>query len=227
VTSAEASATVDGRTLTLFYIPGACSLVPHIALEEAGAEYRRHRVDYAGGETRTPAYRAISPLGRVPALLTERGPITENPAILAYIAQRYPQARLAPLDDTYECARVQAFNMFMANSVHVAFRQISFPDTYADGAEAAAALRNKVPELSNRYFGIIEQTLADDRPFVHGDSFTTSDIYLFVYSNYLRMGDRGDPASVPRVIAHRSRIRLRPAVQRILEIEGLAAAWAD
>ena len=213
--------------LTLFYIPSACSLVPHIALEEAGAEYRRHLVDYAGGETRTPEYRAVSPLGRVPALLTERGPLIENPAILAFIAQRYPLARLAPLDDPYELARVHAFNMFIANSIHVAFRQISFPDTYADGTDAAAALRAKVPALSNRYFGIIEQGLADGRPFVHGESFTISDIYLFVYANYLRKGDRGDPALVPRVIAHRSRIRERPAVQRILEIEGLAVDWAD
>jgi glutathione S-transferase len=213
--------------ITLFYIPGACSLVPHIALEEAGAEYRRHLVDYFGGETRTPEYRAISPLGRVPALMTERGPLFENPAILAYIAQSHPQARLAPLDDAYDLARVHAFNMFMANSIHVAFRQVSFPDTYADGAEAAAALRSKVPELSNRYFGIIEQGLADGRPYVHGESFTTSDLYLFVYANYLRKGDRGDPSLVPRVIAHRNRIRQRPAVQRILEIEGLAAAWVD
>jgi glutathione S-transferase len=213
--------------LTLFYIPGACSLVPHIALEEAGAVYQRHLVDYAGGETRTPEFRAVSPLGRVPALLTERGPLIENPAILAYIAHRYPEARLAPLDDAYELARMHAFNMFMANSIHVAFRQVSFPDTYADGPEAAEALRRKVPELSDRYFGIIEQGLADGRPYVHGESFTLSDIYLFVYANYLRKGDRGDPARVPRVIEHRSRIRQRPAVQRILEVEGLAEAWAE
>ena len=213
--------------ITLFYIPSACSLVPHIALEEAGADYRRHLVDYFGGETRTPEYRAISPLGRVPALLTDRGPIFENPAILAYIAQSHPQARLAPLDDPYAFARVQTFNMFMANSIHVAFRQVSFPDTYADGADAAAALRKKVPELSDRYFSIIEQGLADGRPYVHGESFTISDIYLFVYANYLRKGDRGDPALVPRVIAHRGRIRQRPAVQRILEIEVLAEAWDD
>lgn len=213
--------------LTLFYIPGACSIVPHIALEEAGADYRRHLVDYAGGETRTPAYRAISPLGRVPALLTEQGPLTENPAILAYIAQRHPQAGLAPLDDPFAFARVQMFNMFMANNVHVAFRQIAFPDSYADGDAAAAALKAKVPELSDRYFAMIEQGLADGRPYVHGDRFTLSDIYLFVYANYLRLGDRGDPSLLPNVIAHRRRIRPRPAVQRVLEIEGLADAWDD
>lgn len=213
--------------LKLFYIPGACSLVPHIALEEAGATYERHLVDYFGGETKTPEYRAISPLGRVPALLTDRGAITENPAILAYIAQSHPASGLAPLDDAFAFARVQMFNLFMANNLHVAFRQIAFPDTYADGEEAAAALKAKVPELANRYFAVIEAGLADGRPYVHGDRFTLSDIYLFVYANYLRQGDRGDPSLVPNVIAHRRHIRGRPAVQRILEIEGLAEAWVD
>ena len=213
--------------LTLFYIPGACSLVPHIALEEAGADYRRHLVDYAGGETRTSDYRAISPLGRVPALLTDQGPITENPAILSYIAQSHPAAGLAPLDDPFAFARVQMFNLFIANNLHVAFRQIAFPDSYADGADAAAALKAKAPELADLYFAVIEGGLADGRPYVHGDRFTLSDIYLFVYANYLRLGDRGDPARVPHVVAHRGRIRRRPAVARILEVEGLAEAWTD
>lgn len=213
--------------LTLYYLPGACSLVPHIVLEEAGADYRRYLVDYDGGETGRPEFRAISPLGRVPVLLTDRGPLTENPAILAYIAQSHPAAGLAPFDDPFAFARVQAFNLFMANSIHVAFRQIRFPDTHADGEAAAIALREKVPELSDRYFAVIEQGLADGRPFVHGDRFTISDAYLFVYANYLRAGDRGDPSLVPNVVAHRARIRTRPAVQRILEVEGLAEAWSN
>lgn len=213
--------------LKLFYIPGACSLVPHIALEEAGADYERHLVDYFGGETRTPEYRAISPLGRVPALLTDRGPITENPAILSYIAQSHPQAGLAPLEDPFAFAQVQMFNLFIANNLHVAFRQIAFPDSYADGDDAAAALKAKAPELADRYFAVIEQGLADGRRYVHGDRFTLSDIYLFVYANYLRLGDRGDPALVPHVIAHRRRIGERPAVQRILEVEELAESWTD
>jgi len=211
--------------LTLFYYPGACSLVPHIVLEEAGAVYERHLVDYAGGEHLSPEYRAISPLGRVPALLTDRGPLIENPAILAYIAQSHPDAALVPFDDPFAFARVQSFNLFIANNIHVAFRQISFPDSYADGKDAATALRNKVPELADRYFAVIEKGLADGRPFVHGERFTISDAYLFVYANYLRMGDRGDPSRLPHVIAHRSRIRARAAVQHILEIEKLADAW--
>ncbi|SNS44913.1 glutathione S-transferase [Sphingomonas laterariae] len=213
--------------LTLYGAPGACSVIPHIALEEAGADYAVHFVDYAGGETRTPGFRALSPLGRVPMLMTEDGPLTENPAILSYIAMRYPAAGLAPLGDALAFARVQSFNLFIASNIHVAFRQIAFPDGYADGEAAAAALRAKVPELADRYFAIIERGLADGRPFVLGDSYTLSDIYLFAYANYLRMGDRGDPACLPLIMAHRARVRARPAVDRALVSEGLADAWAD
>jgi glutathione S-transferase len=213
--------------LTLYYAPGACSLVPHIALEETGAPYRTHRVDYAAGEQHGDSFRAISPLGRIPALLTDRGPLTENPAILSYIAQTYPEAGLAPLDDAYGFARVQSFNLFISSNIHVAFRQISFPESYAEGPEAAAALRARVPALADRYFGVIEAGLADGRPYVHGDRYTLSDIYLFVYANYLRFGDRGDVSKLPYVLAHRARIRQRPAVDRVLVDEGLAEAYAE
>ncbi|WP_380874364.1 glutathione S-transferase [Sphingomonas sp. DBB INV C78] len=213
--------------LKLYGAPGACSIIPHIALEEAVADYSVHYVDYAGGENRTPDFLAISPLGRVPVLMTEQGPLTENPAILSYIAMLYPGAGLAPLDDPFAFARVQAFNLFIASNIHTAFRQILFADTFADGEAAAAALRAKVPALADRYFAIIERGLADGRRFVHGDAFTISDIYLFAYANYLRFGDRGDAARLPLILAHRARVRERAAVGRVLAAEGLAEAWMD
>jgi glutathione S-transferase len=213
--------------LTLYGAPGACSVIPHIALEEAHADYTMHFVDYGGGENRSPGFLTISPLGRVPVLMTEQGPVTENPAILSYIAMRYPGANLAPLDDPLAFARVQAFNLFIASNIHTAFRQIVFPDSFADGEAAAAALRAKVPELADRFFAIIEQGLADGRTYVHGETFTISDIYLFAYANYLRFGDRGNAAQLPRIMAHRARIRARPSVGRVLETEGLAEAWSD
>lgn len=207
--------------VTLFYFPGACSLVPHILLEEAAARYERHALDYVAGEHRSPEYLAISPLGRVPALLTERGPLVENPAIISFIAQSYPDAALAPLHDAYAFARMQSFNLFISSNIHAAYRQLVFPDTFADGEIAAQALRAKVPELADRYYAIIEKELSDDREFVHGDRFTTSDVYLYVYASYMRLGERGDPSKLPFISAHRDRIGRRPAVRRILEVEGL------
>src|SRR3546814_10399720 len=120
---------------------------------------------------------------------------------------------------------MQAFHMYIATTIHVLFRQISRPEVYADGPEAAAALKAKVPEMSNHYFSLIEDKLSDGRLFVHGDSYSLSDPYLFVFASYLRMGDRGDIMLFPRLRAHRERVRARPAIERVLAIEGLARIW--
>src|SRR3546814_13589256 len=78
---------------------------------------------------------------------------------------------------------MQAFHMYIATTIHVLFRQISRPEVYADGPEAAAALKAKVPEMSNHYFSLIEDKLSDGRLFVHGDSYSLSDPYLFVFAS--------------------------------------------
>jgi glutathione S-transferase len=87
--------------LKLFYAPGTCALASHIALEEAGAEYEAVRLDFRTGEQRQPDYLAINSKGRVPALVTDEGVLTETPAILVYVAQRFPGAQLAPIESPF------------------------------------------------------------------------------------------------------------------------------
>ena len=99
--------------LKLFYTPGTCARASHIALREAGAEFELQRIDFARTEQRSEAYLKINPKGRVPALETDHGILTETPAILAYIAQLYPNANLAALDDPFEFARLQGFNNYL------------------------------------------------------------------------------------------------------------------
>jgi len=200
-------------------------MVPHIALEEAGAQYEKALIDFRSSDQLKPEFLKINPKARVPVLLTERGVLTEIPAILGYIALTYPSARLANIEDHYAFADMQAFQMFIATTIHVTFRQISRPDFYADGKQAAEALRAKVPERSNEHFAIIEAQLADGRPWVHGDRYTASDPYLFVFASYLRRGDRGDPSRFPAIMSHWGRVRARPAVGRVLQDEGLADSW--
>src|SRR3546814_2322776 len=88
------------------------------------------------------------------------------------IGRSFPEARLAPWQDSFAFADMQAFHMYIATTIHVLFRQISRPEVYADGPEAAAALKAKVPEMSNHYFSLIEDKLSDGRMFVHGDSYS-------------------------------------------------------
>jgi len=85
----------------LYFAPGTCALASHIALAEAGAAYTTVKLDFKANQQNSPEYLAINPKGRVPSLVTDRGVLTETPAMLAYIAQSFPLAKLAPLDDPF------------------------------------------------------------------------------------------------------------------------------
>jgi glutathione S-transferase len=205
--------------LKLFYAPGACSLAAHVVLEEVGGTHEFERVKLREGAQRAPAYLAINPKGRVPALATEQGVLTENPAILAYLAQRFPAADLAPLDDVFAFATMQAFNLFLCSTVHVAFAHAFRPERYADGDAAAQAMRAKAPQALAGAFGLIEDTLADGRPFVIGDRYTVADPYLLVFSRWMATRGLGSLAAFPMTAAHLARVSARPAVVRALARE--------
>src|SRR6516162_11835133 len=98
---------------TLYYAPHTCALASHIALEDAGAAYELKRIDFGKTEQRSPDYLAINPKARVPTLITPRGVLSETPAILAFIAQSFPKARLAPIEDPFAFAEVQVFNSYL------------------------------------------------------------------------------------------------------------------
>src|SRR5690349_16086401 len=91
--------------LQLYYAAGTCALASHIALAESGARYEPVRLDFATSDQRKPEYLKLNPKGRVPLLVTERGALSETPAILAFVAQSFPAAKLAPLDDPFAFAR--------------------------------------------------------------------------------------------------------------------------
>jgi glutathione S-transferase len=135
--------------LKLYYAPGSCALASHIALEEAGATYEAHKIDFSANQQRAPEYLKINPKGRVPALVTDKGILTETPAILVYIAQTHPGAKLAPLDDPYSLAKVQAFNSYLCSTVHVAHAHRVRGGRWADGEAAIADLKAKAPKVGS------------------------------------------------------------------------------
>lgn len=203
--------------LKLFTAPGSCALASHIALEEAGADYEAVSLSLKDGDQRTPDYLAVNPKGRVPALVVPgRGVLTENPVILGYVAQTHPQARLAPNDDSFAFGEMQAFNIFLCATVHPAFAHVFRPYRYADGEEAAAAMKAKAPVALAEHFSLIEDRLADGRPWVHGGDYTVSDGYLLVFTRWLERGFAEVAARFPETIAHRKRVQERPAVRRVL-----------
>lgn len=200
-------------TLTLYYTPGTCAQAVRIALHEAGAEHQLVRVDFAAGQQRTPEYLAVNPKGRVPALATEHGTLTETPALLAYVAQRFPEARLAPTD-AYGFARMQEFHSYLASTVHIAHAHRPRASRWADEPEAIAAMQRKVPQNMADCFGLIE-TLYLAGPWVMGEQYTVADGYLFTIAGWLA-SDGVDIARFPKVAAHSARVATRPAVQSAL-----------
>ncbi|HEX6016858.1 MAG TPA: glutathione S-transferase family protein [Burkholderiaceae bacterium] len=203
--------------LTLYYAPNTCALASHIALEQAGADYRAVRVDFASQQQRSAEYLRVNPKGRVPALITERGTLTETPAILQYVAQCHPMAGLAPLDDAYELARMNAFNSYLCSTVHIAHSHRMRGYRWADDAVAIEAMKRKVPQSVGECFELIEREFFAG-PWVFGERYGVSDIYLFTLAQWLE-ADGVDPGRFPKVAAHRERMRADPLVGRIVAAE--------
>jgi glutathione S-transferase len=200
--------------LKLFHAWGSCSLASAIALEEAGAEYELVVMDTKAGDQRKADYLAVNPKGRVPALATKRGVLTETPAILAYIAQSFPAAKLAPLDDAYAFARAQAFNSYLCSTVHVAHAHKHRGYRWTDDAAAQAAMTAAVPQNEIACFQLIENEMLAG-PYVLGEAYSICDAYLFTITGWLE-GDGVDRRQFPKVNALYDRVAARPAVRKVL-----------
>jgi glutathione S-transferase len=203
--------------LRFYYAPHTCALASHVALEQAGLDYELVRVDFARSEQRSPEYLAVNPKGRVPALVTEHGVLSETPAILAYVAQLRPEAGLAPLDDPFALAQVQSFNSYLCATVHVAHAHRMRGQRWADDPAAIAAMQRKVPQSVTEAFALIERELLRG-PWVMGDAYSICDPYLFTLAQWLE-ADGVDVSRLPRVAEHRARMAEHPAVRKAIAQE--------
>ncbi len=203
--------------MKLYYAAHTCALASHIALEDAGAEYSTVRISFAAEEQRKPEYLAINPKARVPALVTEKGILTETPAMLAFIAQSFPAAHLAPLDDPFAFAEVQAFNNYLCATLHVAHAHRMRGYRWADDPAAIEAMKRKVPDSVGSCFELIEQKMLRG-PWVMGDRYTICDPYLFTIAQWME-GDGVDPARFPKLRDHRTRMSERAAVRKAIAEE--------
>ncbi|MEM7747541.1 MAG: glutathione S-transferase N-terminal domain-containing protein [Pseudomonadota bacterium] len=201
--------------MKFYYSPGSCALASHIVLAEAGANYEPIRIDFSSDQQKQPDYLAINPKGRVPSLITDDGTLTETPAILAYLAQKFPEASLAPLDDPFAFGRAQEFNSYLCSTVHVAHAHKSRGKRWADDPAAIAEMTRKVPETVLAAFQLIEDDMLKG-PWVLGEKFSICDAYLYTVAHWLE-GDGIEPkAQLPRVAEHRDRVAERPAAKRAI-----------
>jgi glutathione S-transferase len=202
--------------LTLYYWPGASSVVPHIVLEEIGVPYQRQFVDMARGEHKRAAYLKIHPHGKVPALAVDDVVITENVAILTYLARQFPQAQLLP-ESIIDQARCISIMAWFASSVHPAFARIIRPERFVDDTAAHPGVRETARQIYWDYCREINGLL-DAGAWMMGAQYTVCDPYaFFVY-------DQGARIQMPMhelaaFSAFSKRVAERPAVSKVHELE--------
>ena len=204
--------------MKLFYAPGACSLSPHIVLRELGLPFALEAVDLKTKKTETGAdFTAINPKGYVPALQLEDGEVlTEGAAIVQYLADKHAPGTLAPLAGTVERARLNGHLNFISAELNKAFGPLFNPAITPEAREAAVA-------NIGRKLDVVEEALADGRPYLTGPDFTVADAYLFVVLSWApSLGV--DLARWPRLGAFSRRVSARAAVQAAMAAERLQKA---
>ncbi|MCO6186745.1 glutathione S-transferase family protein [Rhizobium sp. L1K21] len=203
--------------MKFYFGRGTVALASLIALEETGITYEPVRLDMAAGQQRSPDYLAINPKGRVPALVTDQGILTETPALLVYIAQLAPEKKLAPLDDAFAFARLQSFNSYLCSTVHVAHAHKLRGSRWADQESSFEDMRNRVAGNVTECFSLIESEMFIG-PWVLGDQYSVADAYLFTVAGWLA-GDGVDVNQFPAIADFVARMRARPAVAKAVALE--------
>jgi glutathione S-transferase len=200
--------------MKLFYAPGACSLSPHIVASELGIPVELVRVDLTTKTIATEGdYWAINPKGYVPAIQLDDGDVlTEGPAIVQYLADLKPEAKLAPKCGTSERYRVQEMLAYINSEIHKTFSPL-FDDATPDVVKA-----ERREHLRTRY-RLLDERLAG-RDYLFGEQFTVADAYLFTVTNWAR-GVKVDLSDFANLLAFKKRVQARPAVQAAMRAEGL------
>lgn len=202
----------------LYLAKGTSGLAVHILLEETGAPYQTTFLSIPDKEHLADTYLCLNPLGRLPTLITPDGPLTENPAILVYLAQMHPEKALLP-KTPFAFAQAQSVNLFVAATMHVAFAHKGRAARWADDPGAITAMQAKVPENIAEAAQLIEDHLLKT-PWVLGEAYSICDPYVFLAHRWMAANDV-PLTNYPKLLAHTNAMRARPAVQRVLLQHGL------
>ncbi len=218
--------TSDASAVALFMAPGTCARVAAVGLFEAEVPFEPQLVRFMTGEHRSPAFLAINPLGKVPALRIDGTVIVENTAIVRYLARRYPEAALMPpVTGDVEDAHQVADLCYCAATLHPIVTRIRIPTFFADTPEAQASVYRKAVEAMIQSLALAERRLQDG-PWWYGRHWSLMDAYLnWVWFRITGAGF--DPAPFPALVDHERRMTDRPAVQRALGLEAALQAQLE
>jgi len=209
--------------VTLFTAPGTCARVAAVGMFEAGVPFEARLVRFMAGEHRSEPFLAVNPLGKVPALFIDGEVITENVAIVRYLAQRFPEAGLMPVTaDARQEARQIADLCYCAATLHPIVTRIRIPTMFAETPEAQASVYRRAAEMMTQSLALAERRLQEGL-WWYGERWSLMDVYLnWVWFRITGAGF--DPAPFPRLADHDRRNADRPSMHKLLELEaGLEA----
>ena len=207
---------------TLYYAPGTASMLIHLLLLEIGAPHELRRVDLEAGAQRDAAYLKLNPSGVVPTLLIDGVAYAEAAALALLLAERHPEAQLAPALDSPQRPAYLQWMIYLASTLQPAFRLWFYPtDAPEVGAEGLKATARRRIELA---WDRLAAHLATSGPYLFGDRLSTADLYATMLMRWSRSMPR--PAtSWPALTALATHVKARPAWKRLYELEGLTE-WA-
>ena len=206
--------------LTLYYSPGACSLAPHVLLEELGLEFELRRVVVAERENFSPDYLRINPRGRVPTLAAGGELITEVPAILVYLASLRPEAGVLPPAGSIALARALELAAWLSSTLHIAYAQLWRPERFLPDSADPAVLVDHARPLIERCCAEVETRLVG--PWAIGESWSIADAYLLPFYRWGNRIGLAMSSDYPRWAGWTRRMLDRPAVARAIATEGIA-----
>lgn len=204
----------------LFWDPGSANMAPHAVLEEIGCPYELVKVDIKGGAHKQPAYLKLNPNARVPTLVDGERVMYESAAIILYLIEQHPAAKLAPAPGTQERMLFLQWLLYLTNTVQDSFILYYHPDNIFADADRRAALKAAGEARLEKQWAVVDAALAQNGPYLAGASFTAADLFLHMLARWSRNCAR--PAwAFPHIARNLDLVKARPAVQRMMAQEGL------
>lgn len=207
---------------TLYCSPGSASMLVHLVLLECGAPHALQRIDIEAKQQRSAEYLALNPGGHVPTLLVDGVPHAEAAALAMLLAERHPEAKLAPAAGAPRRADYLQWMLYLANTVQPAFRLWFYPGEFVQGHDDI--VQNVARGRIEASWARLHAHLAANGPYMLGEDFSVVDLYATMLMRWSRNMAR--PATEwPHLAALAARVKARPSWRRLYEIEELAE-WA-
>jgi glutathione S-transferase len=205
----------------LFYAPGSAAMAPHAVLEETGAKHELVLVDLGKKAHQRPEYLKLNPKGRVPVLVDGKFAMTESAAIIMHLADRHPEAKLAPANGTPERAHWYQWLLYLTNTLQPTFLEYFYPErSFPDAPNTQQQLKASAEHRLAGMFIYIDAELATRGPYLLGDKFSAADIFMHMLARWSRWFEKPAYRYI-HIKQLTDLVKARPAVQRMMKAQGI------